>query len=281
MSEWPLIAFTIAVQISCGLALATTLCDHAIREPRGSTARPIGVSLFPIAATGVIASLFHLGRPLSAWRALSNLLSSRLSVEVLLSGLFALAALGCSFFWWTRRNKGRFELGVATSFMGLAAVVSSATVYLVPTELVWNSPWVPLSFLGTTLLFGGLVPVTMADLRQGESLRRIFLATTAAGATALIISAAWMVARLSAPPAGEFASARFHETLRWLLSHGSVPLGIFVALAGFLPIALASKLWPSGKSAGWMGRLVLTGALAGAVIGRWLMYAVGTKFFPF
>jgi anaerobic dimethyl sulfoxide reductase subunit C len=281
MSEWTLIAFTTALQLSCGLALATTLCDRGSREFDEFAARALGISIFPIAATGVLASLFHLGRPLSAWRALSNLPTSRLSVEVLLSGLFCVTALAYSWLWRIRRKKGRFGLGGAASLIGLAAVVSSAMVYMTPTEPAWNSPWVPISFLGATLLFCGLAPVSMADLRPDEDLRRIFLVMTAVGASAILISSGWMVGRLSAPPAGEFASARFHEILRWLLSGGSVPLGIFVMLAGVLPAAFAFKLWMSGKRVGRTGRLVLPAALAGAVIGRWLMYAVGTKFFPF
>jgi anaerobic dimethyl sulfoxide reductase subunit C (anchor subunit) len=281
MSEWPLIAFTTALQLSCGLALATTQYDRAPRKSNEFAFRALGISIFPIAAMGVLASLFHLGRPLSAWRALSNLPTSRLSVEILLSGLFAVAALAYSWLWRIRRKKGRFGLGGAVSLIGLAAVVSSATVYMAPTEPAWNSPWVPISFLGAALLFCGLAPVSMADLRPDEDLRRIFLITTAAGALVILVSAGWMVVRLSAPPAGEFASARFHEILRWLLSSGSVPLGIFMMLAGVLPMVFAFKLWTSGKPVGGMGRLVLPAALAGAVIGRWLMYAVGTKFFPF
>ncbi len=248
MSEWPLIAFTIAMELSCGLALAATVCDYATRGSNGFSVRTLGSSIFPVAAVGVLASLFHLGRPLSAWRALSNLASSRLSVEALLSVLFALAALGCSGLWWTRRKKGRIELGVVTSLLGLAAVVSSATVYLVPTEPAWNSPWMPVSFVGTTMLFCGLAPASRTDPAQGKSLRRIFLAATAAGAAAVVVSAALMVARLSSPPAGEFASARFHQTLQWLLSHGSFPLGIFVVLSGVLPMAMAFKHWTFGKT---------------------------------
>jgi anaerobic dimethyl sulfoxide reductase subunit C len=281
MSEWPLIAFTTALQLSCGLALATTLCDRASRKFDEFAVRALGISIFLIAATGVLASLFHLGRPLSAWRALSNLPTSRLSVEVILSGLFCVAALAYSWLWRIRRKKGRFGLGGVASFIGLAAVVSSAMVYMTPTEPVWNSPWVPISFLGTALLFCGLAPISMVDLRPDENLRKIFLVTTAAGASAILVSAGWMVVRLSAPPAGEFASARFREILRWLQSRGAVPLGIFVMLAGVLPMAFAFKFRTSGKPAGRMGRLVFPAALAGAVIGRWLMYAVGPKFFPF
>jgi len=281
MSEWPLIAFTTALQLSCGLMLATTLYDRAPRKSKEFAMSALGISIFPIAAMGVLASLFHLGRPLSSWRALSNLPSSRLSVEVLLSGLFATAALAYSWLWRIRRKKGRFRLGGAASLIGLAAVVSSALVYMTPTEPAWNSPWVPISFLGAALLFCGLAPVSMADLRPDEDLRRIFLITTAAGALVILVSAGWMVVRLSAPPAGEFASARFHEILRWLLSRGSVSMGIFMMLAGVLPMVFAFKLWTSGKPVGGMGRLVLPAALAGAVIGRWLMYAVGTKFIPF
>jgi anaerobic dimethyl sulfoxide reductase subunit C len=281
MSEWPLILFTTAVQLSCGLALAATASDHAFGRSEGSSARALGISVFPLAATGVLASLFHLGRPLSAWRALSNLTSSPLSIEILISGLFFLAATGYGYLWWTRRNKGRPELGAVTSLMGLAAVASSAAVYLVPTEPAWNSPWVPLSFLGTAFLFGGLAPLAVADPSKEERPRGIFMAATAVGAAAVIVSAVWMVARLSAPPAGEFAAGRFREILRWLLSRGSVPLGASVALAGLLPMALVLKLWASGKPVVRMARLVLAGALAGAVIGRWLMYAVGTKFIPF
>ncbi len=278
MSEWPLVSFTILLELACGSALASTLSEWVLQRTDLAPVRPLGMSVFPVAALALLASLFHLGRPLFAWRALSNLGHSRLSMEVLLCALFALSAFFYSYLWWTGRAYGRPEAGIATCILGTAAVVSSAVIYLIPAQPAWNSGWVPCSLLGTVLLLGGLYPFLFWN--GGDGLfRRVFPAIVLAGGLALLASVIWMLVRLSQVPADEFVAAGLREGLRLLTSRYGVWLGLHVVLAGILPVASAIRLWRNSDpndSSNFEQRILFLGVLLGVVIGRALMFALAS-----
>jgi anaerobic dimethyl sulfoxide reductase subunit C (anchor subunit) len=288
MNEWALVIFTLAIELSCGMALTATFFDAKARQSDGAVMRPVGLTIFPLAAFGLMTSLFHLGHPLSAWKTLLNLGSSRLSLEVLLTVLFALAALVYSYSWWKDNKKYRLHFGVATSVLGLAAVVSSATIYLVPTQPAWNSGWVPVSFLGTALLLGGFASLSLVNLKDHPSQARAFLATGIAGSLALVFSTIWMLASLSRVPNNDFDYARLQGALHLLLtSQYSVGLGAYLILTGILPTSFAFRLWPGRKGSDEVSRMpfvppvVVIAVAFGAIIGRTLMYLLGTSLPPF
>lgn len=271
MSEWPLIVFTLAIQFAGGLALAATLCDRQGQPDHFM--RPLGISIFPIALFGLLASLWHLGRPFSAWRSLFNLDSSRLSLEVLLTLLFVTAALAYSYAWWAQKTEYRFVLGVVTSLLALGAIASSAAIYLIPAQPVWNSAWVPLSFLGTALLLAGSASAAWL-YRQGlMRLPGSLRAGTILGSLLLIVAAVWMVVILSRGSADEFAAGQLQSALFLLTARYPVWMALHLLLAGILPLAFAVLLW-SGKHTPWTHAFVFLAGLAGAAIGRRLMYLI-------
>jgi len=282
MSEWPLVVFTLAIQLSGGLALASTLSDWTAPSSH-AVIRPLGLAVFPLAALGLVASLFHLGRPLSAWRSLLNLGSSRLSLEVVLTLLFVLATLIYSHSWWARTAEHRFAIGVVTSVLALAAVGSSSAVYLVPTQPAWNSGWVPVSFLGTALLLGGCAAAALVDWRGPSLLLRCYLAGGIAGSLMLLVSAIWMIANLSRHSLDGFSSGRLQAGMHLLTSRYPIWLGLHLFFAGVVPIAFAALLWPdrstvASSGGSWLRLLTLLAVFLGAVIGRRLMYLLGASF---
>ena len=93
--EWALIAFTILAQMSVGAFLVLGIIHtYAARKAGLEEAdRLSDRALIAIVITlglGMLASLFHLGSPLSAPRAVTNLATSWLSREILAGVLFAL-----------------------------------------------------------------------------------------------------------------------------------------------------------------------------------------------
>jgi len=153
--EWPLAIFTLALQLACGIAIATTVAA-AYSPAQSVLRRTLGSAVFPLVALGLAVSLAHLGRPLSAWRALSNIGNSRLSLEVLLTSAFAVSSLAYSFLEWTSTTALRFPIGAITSILGIAAVIASAAIYRIPTRPIWDSGWVIASFAGSTVMVAGL-----------------------------------------------------------------------------------------------------------------------------
>jgi DMSO reductase anchor subunit len=186
IQEWPLAGFTLAIQIACGLALATTMVDWTQKYPQSAALRACGIAVFPVVVMGLLLSMMHLGRPWSAWRALTNVRHSRLSQEVLLTAAFAVSSLGLSLTWSTEPTPLRLYAGAIASICGITAVIAGAVVYKIPTRPIWNLGWVITSFIGTTTL-----TTSVAQLLCGAPARWITL-TFMLGSLMVVLSTAWM-----------------------------------------------------------------------------------------
>jgi DMSO reductase anchor subunit len=245
--EWPLAAFTLAIQLACGIAIATTI--SAATHAASTTIRALGISVFPIVATGLLLSHFHLGRPISAWRALSNPLQSRLSLEILLTAAFALSGFFFSFASFIDPTAPHLFLSATTSFLGLATVIASASIYQLPTRPIWNSAYVTTSFLGSTILVSALA------LRLSSTSTHLAIPAILVGAVLLFASGTRMFLR--AATLDRPASFR-----PWFVTHlllvASAPLTMFSLPA---TPAIAPSL------------AICTAALA-IITGRLLMFAL-------
>lgn len=106
-------------------------------------------------------SVFHLGRPVYAWRALKMWRRSWLSREVLLFGLFfAVLASGTTLSWLHVLKIFPLPSSALTAVVSLAAVLAiagvlaSAFIYLVPARPAWNMAHTPLDFLLSAAVVG-------------------------------------------------------------------------------------------------------------------------------
>jgi DMSO reductase anchor subunit len=248
LEEWPLAAFTLAIQVACGIAIATTMVILTQGPAQPAAARVLGISVFPIAAVGILLSLIHLGHPLSGWRALSNCLHSRLSLEILQTAAFGVSAFACSFMWWNGTTALRIYAGLTASLFGIGAVVAGAAIYQIPARRIWNSAWVLASFIGSTVIVIGLA------LSICSAPSRWCISAVIAGSTLLLLSGARMWARMPHP-----------------LEHA----GLFRTwFTGYLLLTVATPLllMPLRQSSGVF--LTCT-VLLGLIIGRMLMLALG------
>jgi formate dehydrogenase iron-sulfur subunit len=147
--------------------------------------------LLGITCIALSASVFHLGRPAYAWRALKMWRRSWLSREVLLFGLFLLAlTLFTSDSWlcafqddssllhhlqrispiaakvlaqsvWMQALSG---LGWLAATLGLTGTMASAFIYLVPARPAWNTAHTPIDFLLSGAMMGTtLLPVLLSN----------------------------------------------------------------------------------------------------------------------
>lgn len=124
-----------------------------------------------VTGVALLAAVFHLGRPLHAWKALRMWKRSWLSREVLLftlfsmmGGFYAMIQLAHHFFMSSPHavggdpffGSGMFILGAAVVILGLAGVYASAKIYLVPARPAWNTVRTPLRFFLTGFILGPL-----------------------------------------------------------------------------------------------------------------------------
>ena len=295
--EWALILFTILGQMSVGAFLVLGLV-HFFAARKAGPEEADGLSdrallaIGPVLVLGMLASLFHLGNPLNAYRAVANVGTSWLSREILSGVIFAI--LGGLFAIMQWRKLGSFSLrnviAWITALVGLGLVYSMSQVYAIPTQPAWDSWATPVSFFVTTFLLGSLAmgaafvansaflkKSTDADLQtQTEllrgSLRWIALASILLLGIELIVSPLY-IASLAVD--GNVAL----ESVRLMIGNMGLVMALRLILvfigAGVFGVFLYQNTLSAGKAS-----LVNTFAygafalvLVAEVLGRFLFYA--------
>jgi len=132
--HWPLIIMLVLTQLGAGAFVAAIFQTDL---------RFLGwVALH----AGLIASVFHLGRPLGAWRFFLGLRTSWMSREILAFGVFSALATGAVL--------TPFVPMVLVACGGLGAVFTSAMIYVDTRRPAWRAEVTFARFFGATLLFG-------------------------------------------------------------------------------------------------------------------------------
>ena len=168
--HWPLIIMTVLTQLSVGLFSAISWMQY---RGSGDHRLAAGVAL-AVAIAALLASTFHLGRPIHAARALKMWRRSWLSREVLLFSLFALSAACCSVSLMFGSAWARV-LEIVTSLLGIAGTGASARLYLAPGRPAWNSPITFFEFFATASLLGTAAASAMS--RGGSHAEYLAMAT--------------------------------------------------------------------------------------------------------
>ncbi len=253
-TEIPLMVFTLLAQMAIG-AFWAILLIFLLHGNDPSSAQAI---LRPLLSVGVVllgavfASFFHLGKPMSAWRALGHLRKSWLSREILF--LIAFGIL-----WSVLIGMSLFQVGtiliwkiiaVIAGSCGLVELYCMQRVYQLRCIPAWNQVRTLMEFILTSvglgaLLTGALLPANLPTGIQGWISAAALLAFLAAGL--LTLSGWWDKNRI---------------LIKWRT-------GLLLAAvlgAGSLII------WQTSVPLGFTW-LVLTMGLAEEAIGRWLFYA--------
>lgn len=146
---------------------------------------------FLLAGVGLVASLWHLGNPQRAWRALSQWRSSWLSRE----GVLAVATLGVFGLYallWVAGAGRLLPLGILAALLALATVYATSMIYgSIKAVPRWSKSPTPLIFLAYAAAGGGLAFLAAAlpfGVAGGHQMLGIVLLLIAAG-TALLWTA--------------------------------------------------------------------------------------------
>jgi anaerobic dimethyl sulfoxide reductase subunit C len=255
--EWPLIVFTVGLQLAAGIELSAAVALS--RSPGTAPLGVLAISVFPITAIAIVASLFHLGKPGSAWRAFANIAQSKLSREVAICSVFCTFAFLQFFFELVFRISSP-AVHIVSAIFGIVAVVASARIYCIPGRLLWNSGWVTSSFTGSTLLLGGVV-ATLANVGKGSGIM-IALGTVVllASSTAMLIKIRQLARNRYASPASLPTMQAKHWLSFWGLIAGTIApiVGLVASHSSVLVIIVTAVI-----------------AIVGVAVGRALMYSRG------
>ena len=181
LREWALPVYTIMMQMAAGTMLMLWLVYIGVARRYGKlVADQLSHNLVMIVFVTVIAAMigshFHLSRPFLSVFAVMNLKSSWLSREVFFTIVFA--ALVGSLWLLQRLRIGPPRVYLAVGWgavaMGLVTVYCMSHVYLLPTQVAWNSLVTPVTFFSTAFLLGNLamaalllINLYLGELRSG------------------------------------------------------------------------------------------------------------------
>jgi DMSO reductase anchor subunit len=184
---WSMILFTTLAGAAQGLMLALVALDTAVAL--GLLAAPSGplfiagtVIVLALSGAGLVAAVFHLGRPMRAWRAMSQWRTSWLSREVLVLPAF----MAVTFVWGLSMWFGIATRipGALAAFLALALFICTGMIYGAVTVIrEWASPLTPLNFATLGLASGLTLGAALVAYTAPALLP--WMAAAAAAATAL------------------------------------------------------------------------------------------------
>ena len=163
-AHWPLVMMLVLTQMSVGTFAMEQLLGRILAvngQEIVEQTRPVHLlAAFALGMLGMGASLFHLGRPLFAFRAVIGLLTSWLSREIVCFGAFAaLASLYAALPWLSIWNisislGANDLLGWGVVATGLSGVFCSVMVYDSTRRPLWHWSRTGVRFLLTGALLG-------------------------------------------------------------------------------------------------------------------------------
>lgn len=154
--ELSLIINSLLVQFAAGIFLVMALFRILVSPVSSDiTAKAAVTGMMitgPVVMLSMIVSLSHLGNPLRAYRAITNLGSSWLSREILFTGAFLV--LWCVFMFSEISGIPNNFIIILTGLTGIVSVISMAGIYYSTGKSGWYSLNTYTDFLGSIVIFG-------------------------------------------------------------------------------------------------------------------------------
>lgn len=239
-AHWPLVIMLLLSQAALGLHLVGSILHNAALFDTGTA----------VLVAGLTASVFHLGRPLKAWRAFLGWRRSWMSREILAFSVYAKLAILAGLF------PGSTSLTVSVLLMGVLSVACSAMIYVDTRREGWSAGAVFPSFLGTALLLGPTIGGAICGWTAPHYAPALALIATIVRTT--LFSWRWFRLLRTHSPALDLAP-------RFLALNAT----LFVVSTVFSIFAIFNM---AGNGPYW-GTIACFSTIAGQVIDRWLFFA--------
>jgi anaerobic dimethyl sulfoxide reductase subunit C (anchor subunit) len=175
--EWALPVYTILMQIAAGILLMLWIIRQQGKSKLGRdkmtqmTDTPLTIVFLTI-VFAMIGAHFHLSKPYLSLLAILNIRTSWLSREIVFTILFFFSVAAI---WYLRRRASHrwgleTHLGWIAIVFGWANIYCMAQIYLLPTQVAWNSKVTITYYAGTTLLLGAMAMAALLimDFRFAE-----------------------------------------------------------------------------------------------------------------
>jgi len=276
--ELPLVLFTVLGQWGIGIALMITIAESVapsiVDSANRQNIRFGGMMVLPLIALGLLFSVFHLGTPFAAYKALFNLGTSMLSLEILAFIIVSALALVYSYMWWKNPDSGlRRTIGIVLSVVGIIAIVISSKVYTMPTRLGWDSWETIAAFLLTAVLLGA---TTVAALVVGNKATDVMKANKVL-AVIILLAVVGIVVTLAGISSMYGQSAEQSAVVIGTFANGMFFVRLLLSL--MIPVIMAAYIL-SNKATNNLVTLGLGGIVVGELLGRVLFYSSTMSQYP-
>lgn len=159
-----LVIFTFLSQMAIGAFASLFLLDtYKGKISQRSTLISL-ITILIVSVGAVIVSVFHLGHPFAAYRAILNFGDSWLTREIVFFPTFMFFVLLYTFFAKTKKQK-QFIGWVANS-IGAITIFSTAMIYTIPSVPAWNNGTTLAAFFTTALLLGPVLIQLLVSLLE-------------------------------------------------------------------------------------------------------------------
>lgn len=256
--ELPLILFTLFTQLAVGLAVIAALRQWATVEGPSAKTRNEWTTILALIGVGVAAAFFHLGKPLGAFRMLTNIGTAWLSREILTFAIFGLLAAVSLYMVFTKVPNGWiFKL---TALIGLLAVFTTGIAYAGKAMDAINNLLPLVFFMLTVFTLGPAVAVYFVEDKAHALLTSILFPTLLASLTVrFVVPFIWLSGNAVMNATGqEFLASPLH----WL-QLAALATGLFFSRNG--------RTMPA-----WLPIVLLVGELLGRIAFFALVAASGT-----
>jgi anaerobic dimethyl sulfoxide reductase subunit C (anchor subunit) len=288
--EWPLIIFTILIQLAVGswlvlFAIRLLASRQLAPELIDSLTRPAMIGIVLVLVIGVFAAVLHLSHPFRTFRAIANLGSSGLSREMLLGVLFGLTVCLYAVMEWVQLGLSAAQaiIAVFAVLNGVALVYTVSRSYMLRTVPAWNTPATPISFFTTAVLLGILavaleLVITFPVIEAGGA-HHAFLVNAlrwGGSASAVLVVVQLVVVSLNSTYLSTQGGAAA-ESVRTVFTNyrGLLVLRLILALLGvglFVTLVYQNTLHPSQTVTAVILTLAFALVFASELMGRFLFY---------
>lgn len=226
--HWPLIIMLLFSQLAVGMFVTSAV----MATVSASSSLPVTLAAtigFVALNAGLGASVFHLGRPLGAWRFFLGLRTSWMSREILALTIFAAVAFLGTGLCWIAPASAYARAGLAgAALVGLLAVFTSVMIYADTRRAWWALPLTAARFYGATVILGlTAVAAVLSPIPASDAAFRVAMALSIAARTIFFVWETLSSVRAVADPSSPIH--RSEKTIRTLLPwFGRVRVSVFV-----------------------------------------------------
>ncbi|MEA5022077.1 hypothetical protein SDC9_17170 [bioreactor metagenome] len=264
--HFALTVFSICIQAAVGImlfvAIGRLMNKEGVFKNAVVTATGLGI-------IGMLASLLHLGRPLSAMNALFQFGTSWLSREIWFTAIFVGLTVVAAVLLYAKPQAAGAVTGLSAgaALVGLIDVFAMARIYSSASVPVWQSAATTIEFLAAALSMGAMLFLVLS-LKEAGKMKKIVALTVAA---VVAVQVAVVIPYFISLGAGTGTALQASLMILGSLKTAVAIKWLFILAGAGLVLWLAKDELSKSVSGAVAGSAALI--LVGQVVGRYVFYA--------